>query len=145
MMKNIPFEDLVEADISLSFAWLRNWDDPPAHFQLDGPFASGVWGTTVLPGQEPLRWRIREVRLNRSFIIEMPLDRAVLSFEWSFEGVSPGRTRITQRTILSGDNGTAYAPQVRDSFGLTLADGMKRIADAMVSAERSAEAGGDDQ
>jgi len=74
-------------------------------------------GTTVLPGQEPLRWRIREVRLDRSFIIEMPLDRAVLTFEWSFEGLSPGRTRITQRTILSGDNGTAYAPQVRDSFG----------------------------
>ena len=127
MMKNIPFEDSVEADISLSFAWLRNRDDPPAHFQLDGPFASGVWGTTVLPGQEPLRWRIREVRLNRSFIIEMPLDRAVLSFEWSFEGVSPGRTRITQRTILSGDNGTAYAPQVRDSFGLTLVVGKAEV------------------
>jgi len=39
-----------------------------------------------------------------------------------------------------GDNATARAPQVRNSFGLALADGMKRMADAMASAERSAEA-----
>ena len=147
MMKNIAcqLEHSVEADVSLSFAWsrrtdLKNWDDPPAHFQLDGPFTSGVWGAIVFPGREPLRWRIRNVRPRRSFIIEMPLDRAVLSFEWSFDAVSDRRTRITQRIILSGDNATAYAPQVRDSFGLTLVDGMKRIADAMAGAERSTEA-----
>jgi len=55
-------------------------------------------------------------------------------------GASDRRTRITQRVILLGDNATARAPQVRNSFGLALADGMKRIADAMASAERSAEA-----
>ncbi|HEV3216398.1 MAG TPA: hypothetical protein VGZ27_11785 [Vicinamibacterales bacterium] len=137
-------EHSVEADVSAAFAWqwrtdVKNWDDPPARFRLDGPFASGSSGTTVLPGQEPLRWHIREVRPGRSFIIEMLLEGAVLSFEWRFAAISGRRTRITQRIVLLGDNATAYAAQVSSQFGLTLADGMKRIADAMTSAERSAE------
>ena len=151
-MNNIAceLEHAVEADVSPSFAWdwrtdVKNWDDPPAHFQLGGPFASGSWGTTLFPGQEPLRWHICDVRPGRSFLIEMPLDRAVLSFEWRFEAVSDCRTRITQRIVLSGDNATAYATQVRAEFGLTLADGMKRIADAMASAERSGDASGHHQ
>jgi hypothetical protein len=137
-------EHSVEADVSPAFAWqwqtdVKNWDDPPARFRLDGPFTSGSWGTTVLPGQEPFRWHIREVRPARSFIIEMLLEGAVLSFEWRFDAMSDRRTRITQRIVLSGDNATAYATQVSSQFGLTLADGMKKIADAMASAERSAE------
>ena len=68
----------------------------------------------------------------------MPLDGAVLSFEWRFDPVSNGRTRITRCILLSGDYATRYANHVREGFGLTLADGMKRIADAMASAQRSA-------
>ena len=138
----------VEADVSPSFAWnwrtdLKNWDDPPARFQLDGPFASGSWGTTVLPGQALLHWRIRDVQPGGSFVIEMPLDQAVLSFEWRFAAVADRRTRITQRIVLSGDNASAFAQQVQANFSATLGDGMKRIADAMAWAERSTEAGGD--
>jgi hypothetical protein len=147
-MKNIAYqlEESVEAEVSPSFAWswrtdIKNWDDPPAQFQLDGPFASGSWGTTLLPGQDPLRWHIREVRPGSAFVIEMPLDRAVLSFEWFFDAVSNRRTRITQRIVLWGDNALAYANHVQASFGSTLPDGMKRIADAMVRAERSTEGG----
>ena len=149
-MTNIAcqLEESVEAEVSLSFAWswrtdVKNWDDPPAQFQLDGPFDGGSWGTTLFPGQEPLRWQIREVRPGTAFIIDMPLDRAVLSFEWWFDAVSNRRTRITQRIVLSGDNATAYANQVQASFGSTLPDGMKRIANAMARAERSAEGKGE--
>src|SRR4051812_50061399 len=82
-------EHSVEVPVSPAFAWdwrtdVKTWDDPPAQFQLDGPFATGAWGTTRLPGQEPLRWQIRDVRPGRSFVIDMPLDRATLSFEWRF-------------------------------------------------------------
>ena len=52
-MKNIAckLEHSVEAEVTTSFAWswrtdIKNWDDPPAQFQLDGPFASGS-------GEEP--------------------------------------------------------------------------------------------
>ncbi len=145
-MTNIAcqLEHSVEAEVSPAFAWswrtdIKNWDDPPAQFQLDGPFAKGSWGTTRLPGQEPLRWQIRDVQPGKSFAIVMPLDHAVLSFDWLFDAVSDRRTRITQCIVLSGDNAAAYADQVRAGFGLNLPDGMKRIADAMVRAERSME------
>src|SRR3954466_6661210 len=101
-------EHSVEAEVSLAFAWdwrtdVGNWDDPPAQFQLDGPFATGSWGVARLPGQAPRRWQIRDVQPGRSFVIEMPLDRATLSFEWRFDAVSDGHTtRITQRITLAG-------------------------------------------
>jgi len=89
----------VEAEVSCAFAWnrrtnIQNWDDPPAHFHLDGPFAIGTWGTTQFPGEEPMLWQIREVRPDTSFVIDMPLDRAVLTFEWGFEPLERHRTRI---------------------------------------------------
>ena len=115
-MANIAcqLEHSVEADVTPSFAWnwrtdINNWDDPPAQFRIEGPFAEGSWGTTTLPGHEPMRWQIRDVRPGTSFIIDMPLDRAVLSFEWAFEAISSRRTRITQRIVLTGENALAYA------------------------------------
>jgi hypothetical protein len=137
----------VEAPVSPAFAWdwrtdVKNWDDPPAQFQLDGPFAVGSWGTTRLPGQGPLRWQIRDVRPGRSFVIEMPLDRATLSFEWRFDAVSDRLTRISQRIVLAGDNAAAYAPQVRAAFGSGLPDGMNRIAAALAAAAASTRGAG---
>jgi hypothetical protein len=45
----------VEVEASLDFVWawqtdVRNWDDPPAQFQLDGPFTAGASGSTMLSG-----------------------------------------------------------------------------------------------
>src|SRR5580765_2877413 len=142
-MNNIAcqLEYSVNVKVSRTFAWkwrtdIQNWNDPPAQFQLDGPFAAGSWGTTLFPGQEPLRWQIRDVRPEEAFFIEMPLDGAVLAFEWFFKTVSTYRTRITQRIVLSGDNAKAYVNQVEAGFGSNLAEGMRRIADAMAEAER---------
>src|SRR5215831_11876943 len=147
-MKNIAcqLEESVEVEVHPSFAWswrtdIRNWDDPPAQFQLDGPFASGAWGTTLLPGQDPLRWLIRDVRPGTGFVIDMPLDRAVLSFEWLFDAIPNGGTRITQRIVLQGDNASEYANHVQATFGSTLSAGMKRMADALARAARSLDGG----
>jgi hypothetical protein len=147
-MTNIDYQlqHSVEVQVSCSFAWnwrtnIKNWNDPPAQFQLHGPFANGSWGTTHLPGQEPIRWQISEVRPDESFVIEVALDQAVLRFEWLFEPMEPHRTRITQRLTLSGDNAAAYADHVRAGFGPTLSEGMRRIADALVMAERSTQGG----
>jgi hypothetical protein len=76
----------VEVAASPAFVWdwrtdVRTWEDPPAQFSLDGPFAAGSWGTTLFPEREPLRWQIREVDPGSSFIIDTPLDGATLSFE----------------------------------------------------------------
>lgn len=128
----------IDVEVSRTFAWswrtdIQTWDDPPATFMIDGPFAAGTWGTTHVPGQPPVRWQIRDVRPGEAFTIDVPLDGAVVSFEWRFEAMSSRRTRMTQLIVLSGDNATAYEDQVRSSFGATLADGMKRIAAAIVT------------
>jgi hypothetical protein len=132
----------VDVDVSPSFAWtwrtdINNWDDPPARFELHGPFANGSWGTTTFPEQQPIRWQLRDVRPETSFVIDMALEGAVLSFEWLFERIADHRTRLTQRVLLSGDNAAVYADQVRAGFGPTLRDGMQRIADALTAAKRS--------
>jgi hypothetical protein len=135
----LVLEHSVEADVSTAFAWkfwtdVKNWDDPPAQFALDGPFAEGSPGTTVLPGQPPLRWCVRRIRFGRSATIEMQLDRATLGFEWHFDAVSDHRTKLTQRLVLSGENALAYREQVRSAFGPNLPGGMMRIATAMCNA-----------
>jgi hypothetical protein len=139
----LQLEYSVEAGVSPAFAWqfrtdVSNWNDPPAQFALDGPFEAGSSGTTQLPGQETLHWSIREVRHGESFVTEMQLDRATLTFEWYFERVSEHSTKLTQRIVLSGGNAGTYAGQVEAGFGPNLADGMKRIAAEMVTAEKRA-------
>jgi len=138
----LVLEHSIEADVSPAFAWsfrtdVAQWNDPPATFLLQGSFADGSRGTTLLPGQEPLIWWIRDVQTERAFAIEMPLDRATLRFEWHFGAISERRTKLTQRIILSGSNAAAYVQQVDAGFGSTLQGGMERIAAEMIAAERA--------
>jgi|SRR5688572_4807091 len=140
-------EHSVEADVSPSFAWnfrtdIRNWNDPSAKFTLDGPFAAGARGTTLVPGQEPFHWCIREVRPGRSFLIEMRLDQATLCFLWRFDGLSERKTKVTQRIELSGSNAGVYVRQVQAGFGSNLSDGMQRLAAEMLAAEKIAQNAG---
>lgn len=130
----------VEADVTTAFAWqfrtdVSNWNDPPARFSLDGPFEAGSCGTTQLPRQAPLHWRITEVRPGRSFVVAMQLDQAMLVFEWQFDQLPGRKTKLTQEIVLSGDNAAAYATQVEVGFGSNLEAGMKRIAADMAAAE----------
>ena len=130
----------VEADVTPAFAWqfrtdIANWNDPPARFSLEGPFEAGSCGTTLLPGQAPLHWRITQVRPGQSFVVAMQLDQAVLAFEWRFDELPGHRTRLTQEIVLSGDNAPAYAAQVEAGFGSNLPAGMKRIAVEMAAAQ----------
>jgi hypothetical protein len=134
-------EHSVEVGVAVTFAWkfltdISNWHDPPARFTLEGPFVAGTTGTTSLPGQEPMRWRLVEVQAGERYTTELQLDRAVLQFEWRFEALSERRTRLTQRILLTGANAAAYAPQLAAGFGANLAAGMQRIADAMEKRQR---------
>jgi polyketide cyclase/dehydrase/lipid transport protein len=132
----------VETDASPAFAWnywtnVANWDDPPARFELDGPFASGSRGTTRLPGQEPLQWFIREVTPPHAATIEMHLERATLSFEWRLDRLAEGRTRLTQRVVLQGENADVYLAHAKSTFTASLPDGMNQLATAIANAHAS--------
>lgn len=139
--KLVQLEYSVDVGVTPEFAWkhrtnIANWNDPPAKFVLDGPFIAGSRGTTLLPGQEPLHWIVKEVRPPDSFVLEMQLDRAVLTFEWSFDALSEHSTRMTQKIVLVGENAETYLPQVEAGFRPGLADGMNRIAAELIAAER---------
>ena len=132
-------EHSVETAASASFAWsyltdVRNWSDPPAEFALDGPFETGSQGTTLMPGQGPVRWRITDVQAGQSYTIETELTGATLSFKWCFDALSGQRTRLTQRIVLTGSNGAAHAQLMETSFGANLQGGMERIAAAIATA-----------
>jgi hypothetical protein len=144
-VRDVPWDiaQSVDAKASLPFAWsymtnVANWDDPPARFELNGPFTIGSSGTTRMPGQEPLLWHIRIVSPMKAYALEMTLDRASMSFEWRFDALPDGRTRLTQQIVLKGENAAAYVAQVQSAFTLSLAAGMNKIAAAMESAEASA-------
>ena len=129
----------VETEASQDFAWtywtnVTNWDDPPARFELDGPFVTGARGTTHVPGQADLRWLIRDVDPRNSATIELQLDGAVLSFEWRLEAVARGRTRLSQRVLLRGEHAATLRAQVEATFAVTLPDGMKKLAGAIGAA-----------
>jgi hypothetical protein len=98
------------------FAWrfwthIANWNDPPAKFDLDGPFEVGARLTTTLPGQT---WHsiIRDLKPEREATIETQLPDAILSFHWRFEELYEDQTLITQRLVLSGPNARSFVAQV---------------------------------
>ena len=48
---------------------VRNWDDPPAEFELDGPFEAGSRGITRMPGQEARYVDDRRTRLTQRAVL----------------------------------------------------------------------------
>ena len=136
----LVLEQSVDVPVTSDFAWeirtdVSNWTDPPARFSIEGAFVEGARGTTIIPGQDPVHWLIGLVVPGKSFVVEVLLEGASLSFEWQFEALADAVTRLTQRIRLSGENAEAYVTQVERGFGPTLAEGMKRIAEQLVEAD----------
>jgi len=76
------------ADAALAFVWqyqtdISHWSDPPARFELDGPFESGAHGTTRVRERDSVHWTLRDVEPQQSYTIESVLDGAVLPCRWS--------------------------------------------------------------
>jgi hypothetical protein len=139
-------EHSVDARVPLAFAWrqrtdVRTWHDPPAQFRLPTPFADGAVGKTVVPGEPPVTWTIRNVLEQQAFTVEIALDDAVVAFEWRFEELGPSLTRLTQRVWLSGASAAAYEDGIRGAFGPTLEPGITRVAKSLEEEYRSEQAG----
>jgi len=131
-------EHSIDTDASQEAAWnywsnVANWYDPPSEFELDGEFVAGARGITRTPGQPPMHWRIREVEPPVSAIIEMQLDGAVFTTQWRFAPIAGGRTMLTQRLELHGENAAVYMAQVDAVFRENLPAGMARIAARMAA------------
>jgi hypothetical protein len=133
------FEHAVECEAPREFAWKywtnpANWDDPPARFEFDGPFAVGTRVTTILPGQK-FQSVIREVAPGSSALIEMDVGGASVQFCWSFSELATERAKIMQEIRLSGEASAALVEPAR-AMERTVPDGMKRIAERIEQAWR---------
>ena len=134
------FQCSIETAAEPQFAWqfwtnIDHWRalEPGVEFELDGPFAPGAIGRTIVPGQEPRNWSIRRVDPGRSWTQEIALPRASLMVSMQFEELPERRTRITQRLWLEGEGAEAFLDGVR-MFETTTPDGLKRIARAIEAA-----------
>src|SRR5262249_45154484 len=128
------FAHSVECAVPREFAWgywtnIANWIDPPAKFEISGPFTNGARLSTILPGQT-YHSTIHNVVAGSSAAIEMELPGATLHFDWSFEDAGAKRTRIAQRVWLSGVNAEAFVAEAGE-FERNLPGGMARLAAAM--------------
>jgi hypothetical protein len=113
-------EHSVETTATPAFTWtymtaVKNWDDPPAEFRLNGSFTSGSLGTTKIPGQAPRQWR-REVKPHDSYTIEIALEGAVILCMWVFKEIPNNQTRLTQHITLEGENASSYKGDVQRTF-----------------------------
>jgi hypothetical protein len=96
---------------------------------LDGPFQTGSTGTTRMRGQEPVHWRLLDVKPPERATIEIGLDGAVVRFNWVYEGLSDGRTRLNQHIVLEDPATQAYLPAMEQHFAPNLEQGMARLAE----------------
>ena len=122
-----------ETAATLAFSWtymtdVKNWDDPPATFQLHGPFTNGSLGATEIPGQPARQWHLQDVRPHDSYTIVIALEGADLSCKWLVQKLAHDRTRLTQQVTLQGKSASLYQEDVQRTFAATLAPGMSRIA-----------------
>lgn len=130
----------VNVDVPASFAWrymsdVRNWNDPPAEFALEGAFATGARGRTRMAGQAPIHWTVAFVDPGRGYTISSVLSEgASIFFHWQFTAVSHGRCRLTQRLELHGEQAASHVNDVRAAFASNLEPGMRRIAAMMQAA-----------
>lgn len=128
------FEYSVESEVPQEFAWgywsdVRNWEDPPAKLEWDGPFRVGARLTTILPGQR-LESVVRQIEEGRGARIEMEVMGATVTFEWRFEEVAERRTKITQTIGLSGPGAEKLVDQAK-VLEQSAPEGMKRLARTM--------------
>ncbi|MBZ5607393.1 MAG: SRPBCC family protein [Acidobacteriia bacterium] len=135
------FEHSVDCGVPAEFAWnfwtnVSNWalDPDVESVEIDGPFTAGARGFTNSRSSGRVEWRIVEAQPGKA-VIEFPLKNAVGRFVWTFEAMG-GRTRITQRCTLHGEQAGVYAKAVGPSLEAGIPAGMRKLCEAMEKSAR---------
>jgi hypothetical protein len=131
------FEHSTECGVPVEFAWqfwtnVSNWaiDADVESLEIDGPFAAGSRGFTNSRSSGRIEWRIAEVHPGRA-VIEFPLAGAVGRFVWTFKDLGGGRTRMTQRCTIDGEQAAAYANAIGPSLEAGIPAGMQKLCETM--------------
>jgi len=120
---------------------VSNWalDADVDSVEIHGPFAAGAHGVTQSKSSGRIDWRIAEVQSGRA-VLEFPAPGAVARFIWTFEDAA-GRTLITQRASLSGEQASQYVSSFGAALQAGIPVGMQKLCAAMEAAARVPAAG----
>jgi hypothetical protein len=108
-------------------AWPR-WDQGLEWVRLNGPFSAGTTGTLKVPGQDPLAFKLGDVRLLKGFSDETYLPGLVIIFDHSLEPTASGKTRITHRVIITGPAAEVEGPQLGPQITADVPEAMESLA-----------------
>jgi hypothetical protein len=135
------FEHSLECEVSLEFAWafwtnVKNWvlDADIESVEIDGPFTKGARGLTKSKSSGHIPWRVADVQVGRA-VIEFPMSGVLGRCIWTFAEIA-GRTRITQRWTLEGEQADACSKAIAAGLESGIRAGMDNLCSTMKDASR---------
>lgn len=138
------FQYSVECQVSRECAWqfwsdVENWlfDVSVESVTLDGPFAGGTTGTTKPRGGNLIKWQLVEVEQSHHAVIEIDLPGAVVRFDWQFDALPNGATRITQQVMLAGERESDYRAGMAE-LEQGIPKGMQKLSEEIAKAAQTA-------
>ena len=108
-------------------AWPR-WDQGLEWVTLSGPFAAGSTGSLKVPGQDPLPFKVLDVRPREGFSDETYIPGLAIRFDHSLEVTATGKTRITHRVIITGADADEMGPQLGPQITADVPEAMESLA-----------------
>jgi hypothetical protein len=121
----------IEADVSAEAVWSlyedldswSRWDPEVVRVTREGAFATGTTGTLEFRGQDPLCYRLADVRPLRRFVDEVPVGDIVVRVAHELEPLPTGSLRITYSAEVEGpaEQAQAIGPMITADFAQTMA------------------------
>ena len=108
-------------------AWPR-WDQGLEWVTLSGSFAAGSAGSLKVPGQDPLPFKILDVRPLEGFSDETYIPNLAIRFDHSLEQTTTGTTRITHRVIITGPAAEDVGPDLGLQITADVPEAMESLA-----------------
>lgn len=107
----------------------RRWNAGIEHIELHGAFRAGTRFTMQVPGGDTFVSLLLDVRENAGFVDETVIDGTRVVVRHELRSLSPGNTRVTYGTEITGPNADEFGPMVTGDFADVLA-ALKRLAEA---------------
>ncbi len=132
------FEHTIETEASAKALWSlysdvstwTTWDKEIEDVKLNGPFTVGTTGTMKPIGQDPLFFKLVEVRENEGFVdeTEIPGAGVLVIFTHTLKPLENGNTRISHQVTIIGPTADVLGPQIGPAIILGIPKTMESLA-----------------